>query len=242
MSWPDQSSGNVRTIARTAVPRAIPSSGSIAANGALTLTTFFAATYSGGIYLYFPANAVYAGSPAAFYFTIMSSFNVGTIYAETYTSGNPIVPANPTAIVAAGPGAYTQSTTEITLHTSLIPAGAIGNNGMLQTTFSWSNNNNADTKTLSVKLGGTTTWSRGRTTTISEANMMELANRGRLDRQVEITNLQNGSVWAGAVGSAKSTYSINTAVDVDHIVTGSVSAGASFILLESFTAEISYRQ
>ncbi len=240
MSWPDPSSNAIRVISRTAVPRAIPSSGTIAANGALTLTTFLPATHP-AIYLYFPAGAVYAASPAGWYFTVMSSFNVGTIYAEMYTSGNPVIPTSPTPIVAAGPGAYAQVTTEITMHASLIPAGAIGPNGMLQTTFSTSNNNNADTKDIRVKLAGTITWARTRTTTLTESSMMQIANRGVLTRQVEITNLQNGAVWTQGGGSAKTTYALNLAVDVDHTITGQISSGASYIVLEAFAAEIFYR-
>ncbi len=97
------------------VPVYVPSSGSIANNGALTLTTALPLIYP-NVYLYFPANAIAAGSAAGKYYCQMSSTTVGVIFNNTYVSGTPVVPTSPTAFVTTGPGAYTQTiSTNITL-------------------------------------------------------------------------------------------------------------------------------
>ena len=122
------------TVLQSAIPVGIPSSGSVAANGALTtLTTPFLETYSDGVWLFFPANAVYAGSQAGSYWVVMTTTSAGTIYDNKLVlPGSDHPPATPTPIVAAGPGAYVQSTNIlITQRGATVPGGTLGANGVL---------------------------------------------------------------------------------------------------------------
>lgn len=91
------------------VPFIYPSSGSMADNGALTLTTALPTTYPHA-FVRLPADAISAGSAAGWYYTVFSSTTAATVYNNAYTSGSPAVPASPTAFVTTGPGAYTQTT------------------------------------------------------------------------------------------------------------------------------------
>lgn len=107
-----------------------PSSGSIGDNGALTLTTALLQTFSQGLYLYFPANAIAAGVAAGSYWTVMSSTTAGTIYNNTYIGGKPVAPVSPTAFSTTGPGAYTQTTAASITNVSMtLPGGIIGLEG-----------------------------------------------------------------------------------------------------------------
>ena len=113
-------------ILQANVPVFVPSSGIMANNGAITLTTALDTTYA-NCYLYLPANAIEAGSAAGLYFAQMSSTTVGTVYNNTYTSGKHAIPSSPTAFVTTGPGAYTQTTgSDITLLLTTLSGGAIG--------------------------------------------------------------------------------------------------------------------
>ncbi|MBT9145426.1 MAG: hypothetical protein DDT42_01297 [candidate division WS2 bacterium] len=122
------------SLARWSVPVGVPSSGSIANNGALTLTTALDRVYSDGIYLRFPANAIAAGVPAGLYYCVMSSTTVGTIFNNS-SLGIPSIPASPVPFSTTGPGAYVQTTgTDIILITLPIPGGLLGSNGSLANT------------------------------------------------------------------------------------------------------------
>ena len=123
-------------LAQWSVPSGVAPTGSVAANGALTLGTALSTTYSGGIWLNFPAGAAYAGSAAGSYWCVMTSTTLGTIYNVQLGATVPFIPVNPAAIVAAGPGAYTGVTTTQTCASVIVPGGAMGPNGMIRVTAS----------------------------------------------------------------------------------------------------------
>ena len=143
-------------------PVLITPSGTMAANGAVTFGTAIAldgsAVLTDGLWAYFPAGAVYAGSDAGFYWTVMSSATGGTVYDTMYepgvTSGER--PSSPTAISAAGPGAYTGETAAIVAASATLPGGALGLNGSLRVTQVAAANNNANNKTTLAHINATT--------------------------------------------------------------------------------------
>ncbi len=137
--------GRFAGLYKCAVPVGLPSSGSVGANGALSLTTALDKAYPNGIYLYFQAGALYAGSVAGYYYTVMSLNNSGTVYNNLLGNGAPTRPANPTPIVSASIGAYTQVTaSDLTGLTLPIPAGLLGTEGSLEAKFTWVTNNSAN--------------------------------------------------------------------------------------------------
>src|SRR3989304_667201 len=137
----------------------IPSSGTMGANGALSAITALTNTYP-NIYLYFPAGKVYSGSAAGFYYAEMSSTTAGTVYNNIYTPGTnePDIPASPTPITDAGPGAYTQSTSEITAVSATVPGGSMGRKGVIKSEASFFVPNNANGKNFKFYFGGTVSY------------------------------------------------------------------------------------
>ena len=78
-------------------------------NGALSTLPVLPTTYSGGAFIYMPANAIFAGSAAGWYWFVASATTAGTVYNNAYTGGDPkaAVPATPTPFVSTGPGLVT---------------------------------------------------------------------------------------------------------------------------------------
>jgi hypothetical protein len=142
-------------------PVLIPPSGTMAANGAVTFGTAIAlesgVVLTDGLWAYFPAGAVYAGSAAGFYWMTMSSATAGTVYDTTYVPGTTSGerPASPTAISAAGPGAYTGETATIVVASTVLPGGALGLNGSLRVTQVVAGNNSANSKRTYTYINNT---------------------------------------------------------------------------------------
>lgn len=136
----------------------------------------------------------------------------------------------------------TGSTSETALATVTIPAGAIGANGLLRVTLLTSHTNNANTKTIRVRLGGI-----GGTAFISVANTATLSMF--FDRTIANRNSQSAQVAAAASsinaysasGSAPTTGTVDTSASQDLVISGQLQAGADTMTLESYLVELAYR-
>jgi hypothetical protein len=222
---------------QSGIPTGIPSSGTMGANGALSGLTAFPATYSGGIWLYFPAGAVYAGSLAGSYWTVMSSSSAGTVYNNLLTIPGPLTPpASPTPIVAAGPGAYTQTTaSNISVFGVKVTGGSIGENGQIFARFQSAVNNNANTKTAAFTLGGTTI---GITTQPSGATFpltVIFINRGS-----QSVNAYTSNITAPFTQSNAATIqtAINTSIDATFAVTLNLAVASDYSVFEFESIQI----
>jgi len=175
------------TVLQSAIPVGIPSSGTVAANGALTtLTTPFLETYGDGVWLFFPANAVYAGSQAGSYWVVMATTSSGTIYDNKLVlPGSDHPPTTPTPIVAAGPGAYVQSTgVSITQRSATVPGGTLGAHGVLSYRSALRHNSSATAKNWRAFLNATVFSSIASTsTTLSNWNT-RVYNTGSQSKQI----------------------------------------------------------
>lgn len=192
--------GIPQVLAQSGIAFVLPSSGSVAANGNLSGLTAFNTSY-GWCYCYFPAGAVFAGSVAGWYLTNLTGATVGTIYNNTYTSGQPRIPAIPTPIVAAGPGAYTQTTAiDIPGPSAIVPAGAMGANGALYWERATNNNNTAGTKSYATFFGALSISAASQTTNPYAGAIGTIKNRGSASAQHAL-NSQNGD--AGSAGGMK---------------------------------------
>lgn len=140
-------------LCQSHIPFVVPSSGSMANNGALTVTTTLPTTYTSA-YVQLPANAIQAGSAAGWYYAVFSSGTAATVYQETYTLGSPTIPASPTPWVSTGPGAYTQTSGTVSGPGCTVPGGLLGTNGSIQAMASESHNNSAGNKTVAGNYGG----------------------------------------------------------------------------------------
>jgi hypothetical protein len=195
-------------LSQSGVPVGIPSSGSIGNNGALTLTTAFPTTYA-DIYLYFPANAIVIGSAAGLYYCVMSSTTAGTIYNNTYTSGDPTIPASPTAFSTTGPGAYTQALSEVTARTNTVPGRMLGSNGVIETIPFFQNNATAGGKNVRTRYGGTLFWSTTQTTPNTVQPMVLIRNQGASNSQ----NSSSAVAGTGQAGGVPNTGAVDSSID-----------------------------
>ena len=136
--------GGQAVLFQSSIPVGVPPSGTIAANGVLTLGTALDNTYP-SCYMYFPAGA-WTGSTAGMYYVVMSSTTVGQVYTNQYVSGVATIPSSPTA-VSTGAGAYTQTTgSYLSVLSYTMPANLMGTIGRLSADIFCTNNSSAGTK------------------------------------------------------------------------------------------------
>lgn len=197
------------TIIQGGIPFILPSSGSMANNGALTVTTALPTTYPNA-YVYLPANAVAAGSAAGWYYAVFSSTTAATVYNNRYTTGFPTIPASPTAFSTTGPGAYTQTSgSDIQGPNTTIPGGSMGPNGSLETMMLGHVQNSVNIKTMRVRLS---------TLNISSDDLTSTNIMTEGWRRVENCGIQNRQVGRASSGfgnqtTAPSFNTINTSAD-----------------------------
>ena len=222
-----------KILSQGGLPTGIAPSGSFANNGVWTSGTTLPTTYSGGIYLYFPADKIAVGVPAGLYYTVMSNGTVGTVYNNTYTSGVPTAPASPTAFATTGPGAYTQSTSEITLRSITLGGGSLGLDGRLVFNKLCSYPSNGNNKSFADKVGGTSIDSFTLTTTTNLRIESEMQNRGSLSKQIS-----SGFLNYGTASSAFNYLTIDTSTDQNITTTSQLAVTTDFAIVESISIQI----
>ena len=226
-------------LSQAAIPMVLPSSGTVGANGALSgITALPYATFPQPAYLYFPAGALYAGSVAGMYYASITSATTATVYNNLYASGAPTIPATPTPIVAAGPGAYTQTiSTDITLASVTVPGGSMGANGALRTTSMRSVPAVASNKFVKTLFGGLDISSSPNIsggTQVVYYDMRTIRNRGVQNSQVCIS----GWTSFGFDTSPFTRTTVNTSADVPVAFAGQLASASDFIILEGYTVEV----
>lgn len=214
----------------------IPSSGTIGANGALTLTTALPVTYTQGLYLYYPANSIGAGVAAGLYWTVMSSTTVGTIFNNVHAGNKPVAPAAPTAFSGTVGGIYVQDLTEITLQNINITGGSLGVDGQIRMTVVGSASNNANAKTYRNRFGG----SAMMTQAITTANMYRIESHiaaNGVSRQKNAAS--NIAYTPNVTGPSSVTFTnVNTAVDQSLAHTMQLAVATDFIVIEYIRVEV----
>lgn len=212
------------------LPVGTPSSGSVAANGNLTgLTAMPFTVFPQPAYLFFPAGALYSGSLAGLYYSVITSASAATVYNDRNVGGDTYAPVTPTPIVAAGPGAYTQVTTAITVSSVLLPANTLGEVGLIQTPVTISVANTAGGKNMSVGFAGQAAYgSTTYTTSVASRPVYECRARG--------ANRQVGSAYTRPGGDGILYYrSANLALPQRLEVQLSIATAADFIIVESLS-------
>jgi len=222
----------------SSVPMVVPSSGTMADNGAVTLTTALQFTYSGGCYMHFPANAIVAGSAVGFYWVVMSSTTVGQVFNNRYVTGTaPRIPVDALVpFVTTGPGAYTQLTSVIDFVTYKLPAGCMGNYGsfLAQPIFTYPNN--ANNKTLVILLAGTQIYSKARTTALGDFALIDFHNRGIKNRQ--ISGWSTTAVPTAPSASAAVAFAIDTSVEMTMLYRAQLAVATDYVVLESCKVQV----
>lgn len=222
-------------LLRSGMAFCIPPSGTMAANGAVTFGTAMANTYSMGMWTFFPAGAVYAGSVAGFYWTVMSSTTVGQVFDTRYVPGlagsSYEIPSAPVPITLAGPGAFTGPTSTITAISFIVPGGLMGRHGGMEIEFMVTLNNTAGTKTVSGFYGTLGCAASTLTAHNNARQRGQFWNKGRPDRQAS-------AVWIGYTGqTAAGSVSVAGVVDsrIDQVARIDLShtTATDFIVLEA---------
>lgn len=150
---------------RSSIPFILPASGSVGNNGALTLGVALDRIYPRA-YMYFPSGALFSGSAAGWYWTVMSSTTVGVVYNNVYTSGYPTIPTT-AGFTTTGPGAFTQTAgVDLTCISFTLPGNAVSRFGGMQSRMCMTSGGAGGTKTGKVFFGA----SPFHVTTIPAAN------------------------------------------------------------------------
>lgn len=218
--------GLPQRLGQCGVPLVLCSSGTMGNNGALSGLTALPTTLSAA-YVWLPAGAIQAASPAGWYYTVFSSATAGTVYQQTYSSGTPTIPGSPTPWVSTGPGAFTQTTGAVTAWALSIPGGTLGVNGALRLGASWAYSNSANNKTMSAAYGAFTFQSSTQTTSTGLGVVSGFQNSGATGNQASMLSPGNGTVLWGAIDStAAQTLALTAqlANATDYIVLAGASA------------------
>lgn len=195
-----------------------------------------------GIWLYLGAVASTPALAAGYYWLVMSSAAVGTIYqggpgsqpynfsagaANTGTTTETQLGALPAALAAAGPNASLSTGGIVLLGNSLLA------NGFLSFTGVFSTSNSANTKTMRAYLAGTNFAYQQTTTSASDVmRNLEIRNAGATNSQVNNVNYSPG----GAGSTSTLTYSsVDTTQNQYCNITGACANATDFIVLESYS-------
>lgn len=232
-------------LAQSAVPVCLAPNGTVATNGIVTLGTALPATYSGGIWLRLPANAVVGGS-SGLYWAVMSSTTQGQVYTNFYNPATQFIPSIPSGTLVAAVGsnaAYTQSTAaDITLVNITVEGGSMGVNGGIREDVWFSHSNSAGTKTLKILFGSGTVLSHGVTTTATtRLDNSVIRNRGVADKQYMVSATNSGVLFGGTSTSSSATTSgltVDTSSNVSLTFVGNLAVATDFIIVESSIVEI----
>lgn len=208
-------------------------------NGAISTLPVLPTTYSGGAFLYMPANGIFAGSTAGWYWFVASSTTAGTVYNNQYFGGDPkaAVPAVPTPFVSTGPGVVTQATTAINAATVPVPGGTLGPNGVLRSTARFEANNNANAKTVS-SLFGTASVAGAMASNVTGGMLLEVRAMNSQQRQV-VQPRSFGAAYGGSTNASVYTTDDHTQTQ-NWYTTLQLSATTDFLILVGFDVSVQY--
>lgn len=134
----------------------------------------------------------------------------------------------------------TGTTTETALASVLIPGGSMGPNGALRITANYTYPNNANTKTMTVRIGAQNSvtsslvFTANGTTTVAYQFSTIVRNAGVTNSQVVF----NGGAGSGTTGSANITAAIDTTQNFWVNFTGVLASAADTLTLIGYTVEI----
>jgi hypothetical protein len=161
--------------------------------------------------------------------------DAGTSGALFRSDGTNWVPMAPITYLDSPQAAITGSLTETALATITIPGGLLGTKGQIEVSALWSYTNNANSKSLKVKLGATAFLSVSKTTTANDQTYTRIMNL-TASTQEGLTNASEGAVGATAI--ANTTGAIDTTADAALTLTATLGNVADTITLKSYIAKL----
>ena len=186
-----------------------------------------------GVWCYLPANFGGSAYPAGWYWAVFSSDTAGVIYTDTYSSGIPRRPAQPTAFPVDLSGWLTQVTSEVTGPTGfLVPGGAMGNNGILKTYLRGLGNATAG-KIFRLYLGANLVTYVGSVTSSPDFEfLLSSANQGVANRQINSRpSVPTGVGTVGGTFSVAESSSADTSMDQIYSISLQISTTAACAIL-----------
>lgn len=234
-------------LGQSNVPFGQAPSGTItgSSSGNLTLGTalddaYGSASNTVGCWLYFPA-AAFASGPAGYYWTVMSSTTVGTVYNLTYSGLGPAqVPQGwQNQPIASGSGSgFTQPTgSYATALAFLVPPNTLGNNGSIRVTVNASNNNSAGNKQFNIYYNSSTTpgglviGNTGQTTLVTVRTQAQVNNNGFTNTQSRVSTSFGASATSLGLGTVDSTQNSYIFVGLN------IATATDWMLLQGVTVE-----
>jgi len=198
------------------------------------------------IYLYFPANSIFAGSAAGFFYTRMSSTTTANIYQDRFLSAAnevPVIPAVPTVHSGTTGADYTQITTLLPVANLTIPATRLGKNGNVisytQVSRSKDTVTSAHVETFNVQSAYIAGLSGATSSTIYTAAKVQ--NRGATNKQVTTPNQVSMSFNIQLFPFRYMAHDTN-AIDIPYEHKLQLTNPNQWIILESISVEVNPAQ
>lgn len=218
----------------TAIPVILPSSGTVAANGAITLSTALPSVYDGGCWLYLPASALASGI-SGMYYAVFSSTTVGIVYTNYGDPAAGFLPSIPSGALtpAVGTGlGYTQTTgADISVMSKSIIGNYIGANGTVFGEYSFVCPSNANNKFVRTKFGGSDIRSIQMTTSPAYRDNFKFKNRGRAGGQVVFPGYNSTTPFGAVTSIIPTIFSIDTSVDQLFAIALRLAAATDYAIL-----------
>lgn len=178
-----------------------------------------------------PANTVVnvyifaqAGLPAGMYYAKFSSDTSCQLYT------NAAATVTPTGIT---PAAYASSNSDAILASVVLPAGALGLNGILSISAAWSMNFDSIPRTGKIIIGSTTLVSDSMASMSWQSRVCTVQNRASFTSQAKYS-----TTWGGDLNGASALTAIDTSVAQTIQIVGNLGNAVESLLLDSFS--ISY--
>ena len=141
---------------------------------------------------------------------------------------------------SAVPVSITGTTAETALATIVVPAGALGPNGMMRVKAIYSYTNSANSKTLRARLGTTMVGGllaqAAVTTTV--ASVLDFIVGNRNSQSSQIAGMGTGGFVAST--TATSTPTVDTSVETNIYLIGALANAGETITLEAYFVDIKY--
>lgn len=137
---------------------------------------------------------------------------------------------------SAVPASVTGTTTETTLATINIPAGAVGPNGSLSITTLWTMTNNADTKTTRIRLAGQGYLAFAAASVMAQQSVTIIRNRNAYNSQIGYNSAS--STGLGSTGSSNTASTVDMSQAQSLTITGQLGTSTDTITLEGYTVEL----
>jgi hypothetical protein len=138
--------------------------------------------------------------------------------------------------------ANTAVTTEEILATITVPANEMGPNGVIEIWAAWSNNNNGNSKTFRIRvggIGGTAIFNTSNTTNITLMRPTHWMNVNSASSQRTSSALGQGG-GTGASGGALITTAVATTAAVDIVITGQKAVAGDTLSLDFYQVTVCY--